>query len=757
MKKMRVSLIYVIVSCMLVCLWRGIGLPVQAEEVQKQAEIYINNMEDGGYLAFDNYYEDPSKVPNWITDANEAVISCDIMASGRAATVTMTSSNPDVIRFDSEVNSASIPAGSVWSSHAVKWTGEICGVGVTTITVTCENVTKTVEAYVLPENTELTGIKQTGANELTLEWKKVAGVTGYQVLRLTENRVSHPEVIAQVEGDNVTTTTIYAPRDVEYKYAVITYLSTGNTLAQGKDSEWAEYISFTPIKIGPELKSVQVEGSTFTLKWDKILGVQGYQIYRSTKENGTYTFVDKVGADVDTYSEQRTKGISYFYKVKALYEDGESTAPNSISGYSPISGKARSKKISQIHSAYLLNSDGMYGGNCADIEHVNYYTANGKFYMVCQQQSGKLHIYTFDSKMNYKGKRTIKLGKYDIYGGFYAGSDGNFYVAVGYNNYKEQDNKTVIKVMQYDSKWKLKNTAKIKGSATNVFKGIYSPFSAGSCRMDMNGSTLYIHTARLMYKSSDGLRHQSNISFVIDTKTMKYKVAGEDAYCSHSFNQFVKYKDNALYLVDHGDAFPRSISLTMIENNGTKDDVASGVDVFKLLGEIGQNYTGATVGGMEIGVDNVLICGTAQPHGNKIKGVGGFGVVKTKNGKYVMLKKNVYLTVTNKETCKNKCIWLTKYNPKTTKVIVGDTRMVKLSDTRFAILYQTTTGKKNVLNYVVVDNNGKKIYSKKYSGYIMNGSSQPILYEGYIQWASSVYRDKKNNYAMMMYQIPANY
>ena len=131
--------------------------------------------------------------------------------------------------------------------------------------------------------------------------------------------------------------------------------------------------------------------------------------------------------------------------------------------------------------------------------------------------------------------------------------------------------------------------------------------------------------------------------------------------------------------------------------------------------------------------------------------------MKTKNGKYVMLKKNVYLTVTNKETCKNKCIWLTKYNPKTTKVIVGDTRMVKLSDTRFAILYQTTTGKKNVLNYVVVDNNGKKIYSKKYSGYIMNGSSQPILYEGYIQWASSVYRDKKNNYAMMMYQIPANY
>ena len=78
---------------------------------------------------------------------------------------------------------------------------------------------------------------------------------------------------------------------------------------------------------------------------------------------------------------------------------------------------------------------------------------------------------------------------------------------------------------------------------------------------------------------------------------------------------------------------------------------------------------------MEIGVGNVLICGTAQPHGDKIKGIEGFDVVKTKNEKYVMLKKNVYLTVTNKETCKNKCIWLTKNNPKTTNVIVGDTRM----------------------------------------------------------------------------------
>ena len=160
---------------------------------------------------------------------------------------------------------------------------------------------------------------------------------------------------------------------------------------------------------------------------------------------------------------------------------------------------------------------------------------------------------------------------------------------------------------------------------------------------------------------------------------------------------------------------------------------------------------------MEVGKDNVLICGTAQPHKYKVKGVTGYGSVKTKNGKYVTLKHNVYLAVINRETGKCKRIWLTQNNPKTTNVRINDTKMVKLSDDRFAILYQSTVGEKNTLNYVVVDNTGKKIYSKKYSGYIMDNSAQPILYNGYIQWASSVYNEKKMGYVMMMYRIPATY
>lgn len=738
MKKIRISILGMILSCLLICLWQGANITACAEEGQ-QAEFYISNVEDEGYIVLYDYYPDPSTVPEGKTGDNQTYITYGVLTYGREATLTVTNSNPSVLKFVTGEDTVTIPAGNRWKWTYLNRKCEMCSVGATTLTLTCEGVTRTVDVFVKPEGTELTEIQQTAANELTLKWEKVAGVTGYQILRCPKNETDKVEVVADVKGDSVTSTTIYAPHDVTYQYTIQTYVSLGDTVVEGADRYWLEYTSYTATKMAPELESLQVSGTAFCLKWKQIPGVLGYQIYRSTDENGNYTCIKNVDATVNTFSEKGKKGVTYYYHVKAVYQDGAGMASNSLSGFVPISGKAQSKIISKI----------------IDSNYTGYYTANGKFYAVAVDGS-KLNIYIFDSKMNYKGKKTVKLGSYDSYGGFYAGIDGNFYVAVGYNNYKEQDNKTVIKVMQYSSKWKLKKTAKITGGASNSFKGIYQPFCAGSCRMDMNGSTLYVHTARTMYVHSDGLHHQSNIPFAIDTKTMKWK-ATEDSYCSHSFDQYVKFKDNCLYLANHGDAYPRSMCLTMINNYGTTEESWSQVNVFELLGEIGNNYTGANIGGMEVGADNVLICGTAQPHKYKVKGVTGYWTAKTKKGTYVYLKHNVYLAVVNRETEKTKRIWLTKNNPKTTNVIIDDAKMVKLSDERFAILYQSTTGKKETLNYVVVDNTGKKICSKKYSGYSMTSDAQPILYNGYIQWVSSVYSEKKNSYVMALYRVPATY
>ncbi len=154
--------------------------------------------------------------------------------------------------------------------------------------------------------------------------------------------------------------------------------------------------------------------------------------------------------------------------------------------------------------------------------------------------------------------------------------------------------------------------------------------------MDMQGNTLYLMTSRKMFTVFlDGQRHQSNISFKINTKTMKATEANE-SYASHSFNQFVKFKE-------------------------------------------------------------AIILQTAKWE-----------------------------------------VWK-----------VGETRMVKLSDNRFAIPYATTQKKKTTVNYAVYSDTGQKIYSKKYSGMVFDGDSQPILYKGRIVWISSTKNKTK------LYSIPA--
>ena len=122
-----------------------------------------------------------------------------------------------------------------------------------------------------------------------------------------------------------------------------------------------------------------------------------------------------------------------------------------------------------------------------------------------------------------------------------------------------------------------------------------------------------------------------------------------------------------------------------------------------------------------------MVCGTAKPHKYKIKGTSGY-----KSD----LKNNVFLLTADRNSGKSKVIWLTKYDPKKSDVTVSETRMVKLTDNRFAILYSTNKNNKNTLHYVVVDNQGKKIAEKTYKNIWFAANSDPVLYKGYIRWVS---------------------
>jgi hypothetical protein len=683
---------------------------------------------------YDTAYYSPDYVDN-----TSSVAYAGQNTSSSPITVSVSSSNTNVLKITSGQKTTLAAGAYYW--ELVKF--ECFKAGYADIIVSTGTTSYKQRVYVVPARALLLSLKQTDFNHITLKWKKIPGSSGYYVQRAGSN--GKFETILTT-GADTTSASFPVKWNVEYYYRIVGYVKDDVRTITGED--WTPAPEpFTARKMaGSTITSVKKSGSSsLQVNWNAFEGAKGYMLYRSTRENGTYKciYTAKSG-NITSYKQKVSKGIPYYYKLVTIDAIGKSDYSPSVSEMIPAKSKVKKVTCSKIEQKASFGY-GQYH-QYRDWSHPDqtyYYQSGGKLHAVCVQNNGSLKIYTLSSSFKVQKTKTIKL-KYDVWGGFYQGTDGNFYVAVGYQNPKESTKKTVIKVIQYNNKWKKLKTANIKGGVYNTFQGIYTPFDAGNCRMDMQGNTLYLMTSRLMFEFFDG-RHQSNISFKINTKTMKAAEANE-SYVSHSFNQFVKFKDGTLYILDHGDAFPRGIQLTTVSDYGSDQQKVSSKLLLNFKGESGNNFTGCKVGGMEIGSTNVLVCGTSQPHEYKIKKISGFGSE---------MKYNAFLALTDRKSGKVTFKWLTTYNPKTTSVTVGETRMVKLSDNRFAILYTTTQKKKTTLNYAVYSDTGKKIYSKKYTNMVFDGDSQPILHKGSIIWISST--ESGGKVKTKLYSIPATF
>ena len=172
--------------------------------------------------------------------------------------------------------------------------------------------------------------------------------------------------------------------------------------------------------------------------------------------------------------------------------------------------------------------------------------------------NGKVVAEDYDSAFELQSSRTLPM-ELPVWGGFYAGEDYNFLI-FGQKNPSESNSVEVIRVVKYSKDWQRLGQASLRGANTIV------PFDAGSLRCDEYGGYLYIRTCHEMYKSNDGINHQSNMTIQIKESDMTVSDAFYDVwvvdwgYISHSFNQFILVDQNRnLVALDHSD----SSSLTM--------------------------------------------------------------------------------------------------------------------------------------------------------------------------------------------------
>lgn len=220
----------------------------------------------------------------------------------------------------------------------------------------------------------------------------------------------------------------------------------------------------------------------------------------------------------------------------------------------------------------------------------------------------------YDLSYNLKSTKII-AEELPIFGGFYETS-ANYFIISGQMNHEQSDTKEVIRVTKYDKSWNKVSIASLSDCNT------VGPFYSGSLRVAQSGDYLIIRTSHLMYTSADGLNHQANMTFQVNFTTApmtvtdkQYKVYNTSTgYASHSFNQFIRVENNKILAIDHGDGYPRSIVLFKYGkdvSSGTFYSYCTNINLLSFSGEIGNNVTGASVGGFDISSTHYLVAGNS--------------------------------------------------------------------------------------------------------------------------------------------------
>ena len=334
-------------------------------------------------------------------------------------------------------------------------------------------------------------------------------------------------------------------------------------------------------------------------------------------------------------------------------------------------------------------------------------------------------------------QRTISK-ELSIFGGFYSGKDYN-YLVFGQNNTSESDSKEVVRVVKYTKSWSKVNSCSISGVNTT------KPFSAGSLRIEEAGGKLYVYTCHEMYADSDGINHQANMLFTIDESSMSltdsmYDVSNlTDGYVSHSFNQFIKADESGKYIyrVDHSESSNymmngsylsvNGITLTKYKADGKSTAVSVSIPVKFDINK--SNYTGASIGGFELGSGNCLIA-------------------YAKDVSSSCNTRNVYISVTDELFNGTQNIALTNYGT-SSKVTCRTPQLIKINDNLFLVMweeYNSSTGK-TATKTMTVDSNGKTV-SKAVSHSFGLSDCQPVVCsDGMVKWYVT------NNSAPTLYKL----
>lgn len=348
-----------------------------------------------------------------------------------------------------------------------------------------------------------------------------------------------------------------------------------------------------------------------------------------------------------------------------------------------------------------------------------YQTADGYTSVDC---SDVLRVAMFDKDFRLRSTQVLNM-ELPLFGGFYAAEDYN-YVLFGAENKDKSNTAEVLRLVRYNKNFERIDAGSIKDCYTVL------PFEAGSSSIAESNGKIMVHTCRLRY---DG--HQSQLTVIFNKSDLAVTNSlGEfqSNHVSHSFNQIVKADGNQLVLIDHGDAYPRCVNLTVYDT--AMNSFINEYNLFKIPGEIGANCTGVTVGGLEVSDTSYLVPINTIDH-SKVSTYTSFNMVGLD-----LDERDIVLLIKNKNDKSSvRQLMLTNY---VNQKMSGSTpQIVKLNNNRFVVLWQEFLADANhdwktgeTIKYILVDGNGNPLSDIQSAIGNLSGDCQPICIGNDLVW-----------------------
>ena len=370
-----------------------------------------------------------------------------------------------------------------------------------------------------------------------------------------------------------------------------------------------------------------------------------------------------------------------------------------------------------------VNLEGTVSNNIHLPRYYSYYGSTTKSYLAQTADGGyqraeyindKIIVETYDSKGNLISSKNVEA-ELPIFGGIYMGEDYN-YAVFGQMNKEESDECEVFRFVKYDKNWNRLAQCSVKGANT------YIPFDAGGLSMTETGGKLYIHTCHEMYQSEDGYHHQANCSFAVNEEDMTLVDSYTDVmnlsygYVSHSFMQLIKTDGEYLYRVDLGDAYPRGIAFTMTKTGDKLQNPSLYGRLFTIDGNIGYNYTGYSLTGLELSEEYYLVA--------------GLGVENLDDD-----QKNIFISGSQKAAPSGNRTWITNY-ANGADVDVTTPKLVKITKNQFLLMWEekASESRSYKTKMVLLNADGSRT-SEVYSASFALSECQPICdTDGNVVW-----------------------